>query len=91
MTPKQRQALKLAREKIRNGENDMLCFALFDVADEHPELTDACCKLTYYIHRQLSVCGTLVTWQWRHGIYHDHDQRRIDRINWISWMLGELE
>ena len=89
MTNDKRRALILARAVIQVGREHLICLALEDVAYHNPELRKACSELENYILCKLQGYSTLGFWQASRGI-DSPTAGRIDRINWISWMLGEL-
>jgi hypothetical protein len=87
-----RQLLIKARERIIWGKNDLICYALMDAARTQEE-QHASHLLRSYISQQLGGGWMrLEIWQRENG-YGNRDRHQVkqDRINWISWMLGELE
>lgn len=94
LTPEKRKALTLAHERIANGLDNYICFALNAVARKHPSLETACEELKSYIARSLRLgtpgaAASLHHWQEHRGIYHMGLQIRADRLAWIDWMLGD--
>lgn len=79
-----------ARGLIRDHQEGMVCLAIQRVIGKYPHLKEEGEYLQDYIMIQLCGHGSLHTWQHFRGISHSFEERRQDRINWISWMLGEL-
>lgn len=91
LTPEKRKALKLARERITTKHDEYICHALSYVAVNYPEFARAAVELKGYIGEQLgSPFSGLDSWQARNEFGNrGYDQRRLDRLAWIDWMLDE--
>ncbi|ACR15026.1 hypothetical protein BcepIL02_gp33 [Burkholderia phage BcepIL02] len=89
LTPKKREALKLARELIESGEEGYVCLALKSVARSRPDLRASVASLRRYIMRKLRPYAFLGGWQRKQGIWRYDEQQRADRLAWIDWMLDE--
>lgn len=90
LTPKKREALKLARDLIATEKRRFICYALGDVARSRKDLNRACWELRHHIERQLQPVCTLGNWQVIKGLGRRSEaQRRRDRLAWIDWMLGD--
>lgn len=98
MTGLERRILIAARTAMNRPHVDFVCVALEigmgsvlaegDV--EFWRVNDAYSRLRDWVGRQVHPNATLSAWQIVHGLKRDYEQRKRDRINWISYMLGEL-
>jgi hypothetical protein len=91
--------LREARELLRKKQVRYVCMALDDAEDilgrdslNCAEFALARVRLQKYIRAQIAPCSYLSAWQsCVIGISRTTpDKLRQDRIDWISWMLGEL-
>lgn len=87
--------LKKARALLKSGEVDRVCYALDEAydfytgwhCDEH--LEKARDRLEDYVMKQINPHSYFHHWQMAEGLFVSAEQARKDRINWISWMLGQ--
>jgi hypothetical protein len=93
MLPDERVALYRARGLLDRCGAGYICIALMDVEIQYPHLKAACMRLRHYIWEQLGgelgSAPTLSSWQKKRGIYRTPQQLHQDRLDWITWMLGE--
>lgn len=86
--------LRDAKNRIKWRECDYVCLAVLSAQRRrrHPDIFQARTELVAYINRALGKCNaTLSEWQARQGIYHSWTEQRVDRIEWIKWMIRQLK
>jgi hypothetical protein len=99
MTDFEREILLAAKDKMGTHNIRSVCTALEAgmgvVFHRHPtefcKINDAYSRVRDFVGRQIHPYVTLGCWQEAHGFERTREQRRRDRINWIRYMLGELE
>lgn len=89
----ERELLKVARERIYTRRNRFLCLAMADLARMDDRYHKAYKRLAKYVSKQLGEhAASLDQWQQQNGFSgRTLEQTRLDRIEWIDWMLGEIE
>lgn len=98
MTDLEREILLAAKAKMDTPNIRAVCTALeagmgvvlHRRPNEFCKINDAYSRVRDFVGRQIHPYVTLGRWQEAHGFERTREQRRRDRINWISWMLGEL-
>lgn len=99
LTTLERELLLAARAKMHRPNIRCVCSALeaaitparMKTGADFVKVNDAYSRLRDFVGRQVHPHQTLGRWQEAHGFARTTEQRRRDRINWISYMLGELE
>lgn len=89
----ERELLKVARERIYTRRNRFICIAMTDVALNNDRYQKAHNRLKRYVTVQLGPhAASLDQWQVQNGFSRRTlEQLRLDRLEWIDWMLGEIE
>lgn len=87
----EREALRRARELIKNKESNRICYALGEVGVKNQRLNNACIRLRGFIMKQIAPSVTFEGWQDRKGFGRQRTSAtlRRDRLDWIDWMLEE--
>lgn len=88
----ERELLKVARNRIYSRRNRFLCLAMADLSRLDDRYHKAYKRLTRYVSEQLGEnAASLDQWQKLNG-FRDRtlEQTRLDRLEWIDWMLGEI-
>lgn len=96
----ERELLEQARAEIRADREEYICHALevsaerkLDRVDDDLErrsIKKAEARLSRYVLEQIRPCIFFHNWQRERSLFVSREQSQIDRVNWISWMLGEL-
>lgn len=87
----ERELLRLARDRINTSINRFICIAMADIVLNDDRYLNAYKRLKRYVTEQLGPhAASLDQWQLQNGFSRRTlEQLRLDRLEWIDWMLGE--
>ena len=89
-----------ARSRVRRQQSHYICFALTDLVkqiSDQDKWAQGSVDRNYlcdWVHSMLGSHPTLQDWLFRQGhgdVLCDPKKLRQTRLNWIDWMIGELE
>lgn len=101
LTAEGKTVLLRARVLIETGQEQFVCHAIMHAAeyDGDPEMLRAADRLHSYVMKHNSTATpTLSSWQYENGVgsgsrlmtgAERQDGMRAERVQWITWMLGE--
>lgn len=94
----EREILVKVRELLINRNENYICSAIVEAwlllregnIQQAKCYREAYAHLLAYVMEQIKPTSYFHHWQIANGLFVSTAQSRKDRINWISWMLGEL-